>query len=514
MKAIKTNTSKRKLRRTSAMAAASFMIISLVLSGCNTSAAVQSSVETVSRTEETATNAGQNTEGGTSDTTGSTDAAETVSASAAIPSADDIDITETIENSTDEEHAITADGEEVSYSNIAVVKTGDAEGDEADFYGANAAVFATNGASLTLSEITVNTDGTHANGVFSYGEGTTVNIADSVIETTGNCSGGLMTTGGGTMNASNLTIHTTGNSSAAIRSDRGGGTVNVTGGSYTTDGTGSPVIYSTADITVSEAQMESTASQGVVVEGKNSVTLNDVDLTASNTTKNSNKSEWYQAVMIYQSMSGDAAEGLASFAMTGGSLTNLNGDIFFVNNTTAAISLNGVSIINTDENGVFLRAAAAGWGREVSNGGHVTMTADSQTIDGDMIVDEISSLNLYLKDNSSFAGAINLDGAGGDVYVEIEDGSIWGLTGDSYITSLTCGTGSISLNGYKLYVNGEEYAEGSASEGEAIEVEAASDSSHSGPKGDGDTPPQKPGGKGDSGDSDHQPPEKPDEKNG
>ena len=82
MKAIKTNTSKRKLRRTSAMAAASFMIISLVLSGCNTSAAVQSSVETVSRTEETATNAGQNTEGGTSDTTGSTDAAETVSASA------------------------------------------------------------------------------------------------------------------------------------------------------------------------------------------------------------------------------------------------------------------------------------------------------------------------------------------------------------------------------------------------------------------------------------------------
>ena len=288
-----------------------------------------------------------------------------------------------------------------------------------------------------------------------------------------------MTTGGGTTNASNLTIHTTGNSSAAIRSDRGGGTVNVTGGSYTTDGTGSPVIYSTADITVSDAQMESTASQGVVVEGHNSVTLNNVNLTASNTTKNSDKSEWYQAVMIYQSMSGDAAEGLASFAMNGGTL-------------------------------------------EGSNGGHVTMTAAQQTIDGDMIVDEVSSLNLYLTESSSYTGAINTDGAAGDVYVEIEDGSTWTLTGDSYITSLTCGAGSINLNGYKLYVNGEEYVEGSSSEGEAIVVETSSSNSNhegapgadgeggpgfgsdgnggpgsdgnGGPGSDGSTPPAKPDG--------------------
>lgn len=430
------------------------------------------------------------------------------STTAKIPSVDSIEITETIENNTDEEHAITADGEEASYSNIAVVKTGEADGDEADFYGANAAIYATNGATLTLSEITVNTDGKHANGVFSYGEGTTVNISDSVIETTGNCSGGLMTTGGGTMNASNLLIHTTGNSSAAIRSDRGGGTVNVTGGSYTTEGTGSPVIYSTADITVSDAVMESTASQGVVVEGQNSVTLNNVNLTASNVKKNSDKSEWYQAVMIYQSMSGDADEGLASFAMNGGTFTNLNGDVFFVNNTTATIDLTGATIVNEDSEGVFLRAAAAGWGSDGSNGGHVTMNASSQNIEGDMIVDEISALNLYLKDSSSFSGAINSDGASGDVYVEIEDGSTWTLTGDSYITSLTCSAGSINLNGHKLYVNGEEYAEGTASEGEAIVVETTSSGGHGGHG--GGEPPEKPGnGSGGHGDG-SEPPAKPD----
>ena len=387
--------------------------------------------------------------------------------------ADDITINETLENSEDGGHAITADAEDVSYSNIKVVKTGEASGDEADFYGENAAIYATNGATLDLKEIVVETAGTHANAVFSYGDGTTVNISDSVITTSGNCSGGLMTTGGGTMNATNLTIHTTGNSSAAIRSDRGGGIVNVTGGSYTTDGTGSPVIYSTADITVSDARMESTASQGVVVEGKNSVTLNDVTLIADNNTKNSNKSDYYQAVMIYQSMSGDAAQGEASFTMNGGSLTNQNGDIFFVNNTLCTINLSHAEIVNNG-GGIFLRAAAAGWGSEGSNGGHVTMNASGQEINGDMVVDDVSSLNLYLTDGSTFTGAINSDGDAGDVYVELSGGSKWVLTGDSYITSLTCDAGSIDLNGYTLYVDGEVYTEGSASTGDAIEVTISS----------------------------------------
>lgn len=406
-------------------------------------------------------------------------------ANAAEPEEGDIATNDTLENSADGGHAIEADGIEAAYTNVAVNKTGEADGDEADFYGENAAIFATNKATLDLRELVVKTSGTHANAVFSYGEGTTVNVSDTVIETSGNCSGGLMTTGGGTMNASNLNIHTTGNSSAAIRSDRGGGTVNVDGGSYTTDGTGSPVIYSTADITVANADLTSTASQGVVVEGKNSVTLNDATLTASNTTKNGDKSDWYQAVMIYQSMSGDAAEGASSFTMNGGSLTNKNGDVFFVNNTVTTISLDGATITNEDADGVFLRAAAAGWGNEGSNGGQVTLKAAHQQIDGDMLVDKVSNLNLYLSDGSTFTGAMNPDGAAGEVYVEIVDGSTWTLTGDSYITSLTCGADAIDLNGHTLYVNGKAYEAGSASTGEAIEV-TVSETAQGGP---GGTPP-------------------------
>lgn len=415
----------------------------------------------------------------------------------------DITVNATLESSADGEHVITADGESMSYSNTKVIKSGDSDsGDEADFYGDNAAIFATNGATLDLSEMVITTDGTHANAVFSYGEGTTVNISDSVITTSGNCSGGLMTTGGGTMNADNLTVTTSGNSSAAIRSDRGGGDVNVSGGTYTTSGTGSPVIYSTADITVDDASLTSTASQGVVVEGKNSVTLNNVTLTADNNTKNSDKSDWYQAVMIYQSMSGDAAEGTSSFTMNGGTLTNQNGDIFFVNNTATEITLSGAAIINNDSSGVFLRAAAAGWGSSGSNGGQVNLNASAQTINGDMIVDDVSVLNLYLSDGSVFNGAINSDGAAGEVYVELSGSSKWTLTADSYISSLTCDADSIDLNGHTLYVNGVAYTAGTASAGSAIEFTVSS-------SGRGEAP-DKPGEGGGHGPGGENPPSKPD----
>ena len=394
-------------------------------------------------------------------------------------------------------HAIEADGEAAFYSNITVTKTGSAEGDEADFYGENAAVLAENGAALTLREVSVTTDGKHANAVFSCGEDTVVSIADSTIVTGGDCSGGLMTTGGATMNADNVVVHTTGRSSAAIRSDRGGGTVNVTGGTYDTAGVGSPAVYSTADITVTDAELSTTASQGVVVEGKNSVTLENVALTAANTQKNSGKSPWYQAVMLYQSMSGDADEGEASFTMRGGSITNLNGDIFFVNNTRAVIQLTAARIVNDDPDGVFLRAAAAGWGREGANGGHVELYTAAQTLDGDLLVDSISTLNLHLWDGSVLTGAVNPDDEG-EVYVELTDGARWVLTGDSHVKSLKCDADSIDLNGFTLTVDGEVYTEGRASEGSPVSG-ASGSASGSAPARPHDmpTPPDSGHGKGD-----------------
>lgn len=366
------------------------------------------------------------------------------------------------------QNALLVTGKKVkaTVKNAKITKSGSSSGGDSDnFYGTNSAVLAKSGARLTIRNATIKTTADGANGTFSYGgnggtngakgDGTTINISDSRITTTGNNAGGIMTTGGGTTNATNLTIKTSGTSSAAIRSDRGGGTVNVNKGTYTTTGTGSPAIYCTSKTSVKNATLVSKASEGIVIEGKNSVTLRNTRLTASNTKLNG-QATTYQAVMLYQSMSGDSADGKAVFSATGGSITNKNGSVFYVTNTTASISLNNVKIKNTDSDNILLRVAAGAWGNSGSNGGTVTFNAKNQKLQGNISVDDISSLALTLTKKSSYTGAINSTGDAGTVNVTVNKGSTWKLTADSYVTSLS-GNGTIDTNGHTLYVNGVAY---------------------------------------------------------
>lgn len=222
----------------------------------------------------------------------------------------------------DDENALRVDGAAVTLDGITVDKRAGATSntEDGDFYGMNAALLATNGATVTIKNATVNSSAQNGNGVFSYGADTTVNISDSTITTSADNSGGIQTTGGGTTNAENLTVTTSGNSSAAIRSDRGGGTVNVTGGSYTSNGYNSPAVYSTAAITVKNAKLAANNSESLVIEGKNSIALENCTVSGNmSSTKGSSSSENVHTVMIYQSMSGDADVGTSEFSMTGGS---------------------------------------------------------------------------------------------------------------------------------------------------------------------------------------------------
>ncbi len=376
----------------------------------------------------------------------------------------------TYSSSGSNEQALLITGGTSSISGATITKTGDSDGDESDFYGTNAAVLANSG-TLNISDSEITTDGVHANAVFAIGDGV-INISDSVITTSNNTSGGIMVTGGGTLNADGLTVKTSGNSSAPIRSDRGGGTITVNGGSYESNGVGSPVVYSTADITVNNAEMTSTASEGVVVEGKNSVTLNGVTMTADNNTHNG-KSETYKAIFLYQSMSGDADEGTANFTAKDSTINVLNGDTIFVTNTTASIYLENNTIVN--ESGDFLRIQTGAWGNEGSNGGNVTAVLSAQRVDGDIIVDSISTLDLALENGSVMFGAIDSDDQAQNIDLTMSADSVLVLTSDTYVDSLTnelSDNSNIYLNGYKLYVNGTETA---ANDGEyADDTEDAS----------------------------------------
>ena len=363
----------------------------------------------------------------------------------------------------------TAD--EVTISNSTVDKTGDSDGgDDSNFYGKNAAVLVEGGSTTTLTNLTVTSDAKGANGIFSYGgngghnggdgDGTKVIIKDSIITTTGDGSGGTMTTGGGITNASNLTVTTNGQSSAAIRTDRGGGTVYVDGGTYTSNGLGSPAIYSTAEIHVANAALVSNLSEGVCIEGLNSIELTDCDLTANNTKCNGNAT-FMDTIMIYQSMSGDAASGNSTFAMTGGSLTSKNGHMFHVTNTNADIELNGVKLTNEDTANVLISVCDDGW-----NGGNnqATFNAKAQDLTGAVLVGNNSTLTLNLTEGSTLEGYVdgNIVNAAnqtvstevGTVTVTLDTNSTWTLTADSHVTEFTGTAANVIANGHTLYVNG------------------------------------------------------------
>ena len=370
---------------------------------------------------------------------------------------------ETYTSTGDDENAVRIDGATVTLDGITVDKSSGSSSntEDGDFYGMNAALLATDGADVTITGATVTSSAQNGNGVFSYGEGTTVTISDSTITTTADNSGGIQTTGGATTNASGLTVDTSGNSAAAIRSDRGGGTVNVNGGTYTTNGYNSPAVYSTAAISVSDATLTANNSEALVIEGQNSITLDNCDVTGNmSDTEGSSSDENVHNVMIYQSMSGDAEVGTSSFTMNGGTLTSNNGDMFYVTNTHCTIDLTGVTLTNNDSDAYLLNvtgnSASHGWGTAGSNGAQVEFTADDQTLEGDIIVDSISTLELTLSGSSSFTGMINIpenaDGGtavGDNAVVTVEEGSTWTLTGDCTITSLT-NNGTIDFNGHTI----------------------------------------------------------------
>ena len=346
---------------------------------------------------------------------------------------------------TDENAVHVTDGAKVCLKDVAVSRKSEESqgGDCSSFYGIGAAVLTTDGTSY-ISGSKISTDAKGGAGIFSYGDGTTY-VSDTTVSTKKDTSGGLHAAGGGTLYAWNVNATTQGESSAAIRSDRGGGTMVVDGGTYTSNGTGSPAVYSTANIAVHNADLTSNNSESVCIEGLNSLRLFDCNLTGNMKKDSQNDCKWN--VILYQSMSGDSEVGNSTFEMNGGTLTAKNGGMFYTTNTECTIALKDVDITYNDDSEFFLQCTGnnnqRGWGQSGANGSDCNFTADSQDMKGNVIWDSISDLDFYMTNGSTLEGAFVNDesnaGNGGDGYcnVVIDKDSTWTVTGDSTITSLS-----------------------------------------------------------------------------
>ena len=345
----------------------------------------------------------------------------------------------------DNENALAITDSIVTENNATIIKSGNSENEQADLYGINAAVLCYNNGVLNLNGGTINTNGKHANAIFAYDNGT-VNIIDTKVKTNMDNSSGITTTGGATISATNLNVETNGNSSIAINSNNGGETLIVNGGTYKTTGITSPVIYSKSNVLVNNSSLESTASEGIVIEGKNSITLNRVTLT-SNNIKLSENNEIYKNIYIYQTLNGNnSEEENATFNAKDSKIVTKKGYTFLVANNDAIINLENNTFNNNKD---FLKIQSSS----------LIMNLDNQKIDGNLIADSTSSLELNMKNNSKLVGTINNDKSAKEVKLTIDNTSVLILTKDTYLTSLdnsNKNNSNIYSNGYKLYVNNKE----------------------------------------------------------
>ena len=365
---------------------------------------------------------------------------------------------------SDESAILVTNGGNATINGATVDKSsGDSSNTEnSEFYGVNSGILVQADSTATIKNATVSTSAKGSNAVFSTGENSKIYISDSTITTTGSSSSrGLDATYGGYIEADNVTITTQGGSCATLATDRGEGTVIANNSKLETNGAGSPIIYSTGNISIDNTTGTANGSQNVVIEGKNSATVTNSTLKASGA---GNRGDVDRAgVMIYQSMSGDASEGTGTFTAENSSLSIMESSdyyksapMFFVTNTDAVINLTNTKL--SFGSGVLLSAEGTSeWGNEGSNGGNVTLNATNQTLKGNIEVDKISTAAINLT-KSTYEGTINGDNSAKEISLKLDKDSKITLTGDSYVTSLDDADSTysnIDFNGFTLYVNGK-----------------------------------------------------------
>ena len=316
-------------------------------------------------------------------------------------------------NGINENVLLVRKGGSLTLTDSKLSKTGDSSSADASNFTGQTAIILANNSNAVLENLTLTSDADGANAIFATGEKAQVTAKHIKIHTKNNSSRGLDATYGGTITAEDVDITTE-------------GAVIVNGAKIHTSGEGSPCIYSTGNIQLTNGEGVATGSEIAVVEGKNSITLQNANLTG----------HIKHGVMLYQSFSGDANVGVASFTAKDSVLNNnSSGPMFYITNTTAKAALENTTLNQSGD--ILVKVTSDRWGSAGKNGGDFTLNAQNQQLKGQILANNISKVTLNLGEGSTFSGTINNDNQAEAANISLTKGASWQLTADAYVTTIT-----------------------------------------------------------------------------
>lgn len=364
----------------------------------------------------------------------------------------------TVNSATADVNALLAkSGGTLTVKNSKVTKSGDdTNGDNVNFYGINSSALAVGkGSKLFISKTSITSTSEGSNGIFSTDNGKVYANDVKITTKNGGNSRGLDATYGGEIYANKMNISTEGNHSAATATDRGGGYISITNSKLKTAGSGSPIVYSTGDIELDAVKGTATGSQIAGIEGKNRILVYNSSLTSTNDAI-SGSDPIKNGVIIYQSTSGDAetvSSQLGDFEAVNSTLksTISGGAMFYVTNTNAKVVLKKTKLDFDSANVDLINAGgnnSNNWGSRGNNGGKLTFTGVSQVLKGNITVDTISSVNLYLTKNTTWTGSAKIEtnssgsSSGSPLTVNVDKTSKWVVTKNTAVTNLNAEKGA------------------------------------------------------------------------
>lgn len=289
--------------------------------------------------------------------------------------------------------------------------------------GQDAAVVAKDASTVTITDTTVSTSGAAADAVFAHGGKTKIALSDTTVTTSGTDSNGVVATADATVVATDTEVTTTADDAAAVATTADSGTVKLKGAHLHTAGDNAPAIDTTSTVVASDTTAETTGDSAVVVvEGTSTVTLKNTTLTGGH--------KKLGAIAIVEDASGSATTSKSTVTVTGGSVTAEAGPAITVANVKTDVKLKDVAV--TADSGVLVKAAAnAQWGVKGKNGAVATVTADAETLDGDLVADKLSTLSATLKNGTELTGKIT------NAALTLDATSTWSVEGNSTLTTLT-----------------------------------------------------------------------------